>query len=281
MISIPTTMNENLTDVESRVELSQTEKEEAWFNAMRNYFLGFLPTDQMEKIYNEINFIPEDKEGFYKRISKELEPLYSQEEVLINQSLPLTIEGFVPPQKKFFYSWDIFKKFNLAPWVKKSMPDNCLIKRFKDDYTTYDVRCFEECGFVEIGDWLISRTVQPYAIVADVPFKNEDGTKGVKEEVQAIYPSLNSKTGLLCVIPKMTEEEFFTKCPFVPGADNMGIQFTGEFEVGMINPEFAAEYNIPCTTAFILRRYKSKLKMNKNVSKPTVERDFYRGAMVG
>jgi hypothetical protein len=74
----------------------------------------------------------------------------------------------------------------------------------------------------------------------------------------------------------MDEETFGEKMPYVSSINNVGIQFTGTFEIFPINPTFKEKYELETSAIFVLRGYKKQLGMYKKLPSTQVPRAFYR-----
>ena len=166
----------------------------------------------------------------------------------------------------------IFKFSELEPFLptrslfrQKQTPDNCF--SFRKSTNLFDVRCFEEIGFVEVEGLLISRTFQPY-----VNLVNASQTT-TAEDIDKAEP-ITQPTVLL--LPKQTERRFYDNFPFQRAANHEAILFSAEFTPVRLAPWFQKKYGVPCETALACVAYKDQIYPETTFSRKMITLDYAR-----
>lgn len=219
-----------------------------WFALMRDYFLGNVTNDELDSLLQGITPLPGDKEERDDHFEEILGSLLWDES-----------QGFslLQPHRRRFVFQHQFLREQAKVFRTKKQPDNCLaVAKGKN---IYDVRCMEEVGFVEFGDVLITRTIQPYVLY------NREG----KITNQVTTPTV-------LVFPNQSQETFSRNFPTYHIATNDGIVFSGEFMPVEAGPQFRSELELSEAQVFVCVAYKSKFDPTNSRSKKVVDRTVYK-----
>ena len=228
---------------------SQIDASIAWADAFKDYFLGFIPQDELEaKLRVLYEAHPDLKDPVYRKLNFE---------TYVKHLL-------VPPNKHHKHILDrIGRRFfiglqelqersleNSLPIIRtKYKPDNCSI--FDLGNRTFDVRCMEEHGFVRTDKVLVNRTFQPFLRYAS------------SGEIDKEHPVTDPTT---LIIPAQSELEFFESFPFTRIANQDGITFTGIFQPITLNQQFIDKLNLKTETALACIAYKTTLVHDPSAS---------------
>ncbi len=109
-------------------------------------------------------------------------------------------------------------------WNRKTRPDNCTARKVGPTSPLYELETMEEFGFVKIGNWWFTRTIQPYAIDTLDKLPRQSGNT-------------------ILAIPVSNKPAFignFTLTPVVGG----GVSFTGHYAAYELSDEFKEKYGL-------------------------------------
>lgn len=209
-------------------KFEQIPEKEKWFYSIILYHLGFITLD--------VHYAHSLK---YEIIGREF--VVKRKDELFSINPELRIDNDFVPEKRFIYDWEnLLEISNLhlgyiaqrLIWHKKQL--DCSTSK-QTETICYELTTTEEVGFIEIGNWIFARTIQPWLI--------EIGSKPrVSESCMVAIPAF----------PKPYKDEQFINLFGNTKSLGGGVQYQGNFLSLPLTIEFKSNWSIPQTIGNVM-----------------------------